>query len=32
MTEAQLRDLSTYPDGPAFSPLERLVLDYAGAM
>ena len=32
MTEAQLRDLPTYPDSPAFSPLERLVLDYAGAM
>ena len=32
MTEAQLRDLPVYETSPAFSPLERLVLDYAVAM
>ena len=32
MTEAQLRDLPVYADNPAFSPLEKLVLDYAVAM
>ena len=32
MTEAQLRDLPRYGESDAFSPLERLVLDYAVAM
>jgi len=32
VTEAQLRDLSRYADSDAFSPLEKLVLDYAVAM
>ncbi len=32
MTEEQLRDLPVYRDSPAFSPLEKLVLDYAVAM
>ena len=32
MTEAQLLDLSRYRESDAFSPLERLVLDYAVAM
>ncbi len=32
MTEAQLRDLPAYEESAAFSPLERLVLDYAVAM
>lgn len=29
MSEDQLRDLPTYRDSPAFSPVEKLVLDYA---
>ncbi len=29
MTEAQLRDLAVYRQSQAFSPLERLVIDYA---
>jgi alkylhydroperoxidase family enzyme len=32
VTEAQLRDLPVYRDSAAFSPLEKLVLDYAVAM
>ena len=32
MTEAQLRDLPAHRDSAAFSPLEKLVLDYAVAM
>ena len=32
MSEAQLRDLPVYRESPAFSPLEKLVLDYAVAM
>jgi alkylhydroperoxidase family enzyme len=32
MTEAQLRDLPVYRTSTAFSPLERLVLDYAVEM
>ena len=32
MSEAQLRDLPRYSASPAFSPLEKLVLDYAVAM
>jgi len=32
VTEAQLHDLAVYRDSPAFSPLEKLVLDYAAAM
>jgi 4-carboxymuconolactone decarboxylase len=32
VTEAQLRDLETYRESEAFSPLEKLVLDYAVAM
>ena len=32
MSEDQLRDLPVYRDSPAFSPLEKLVLDYAVAM
>ena len=32
MTEAQLRDLPVYRESAAFSPLEKLVLDYAVAM
>ena len=32
MTEAQLRDLPAYEESAAFSPLEKLVLDYAVAM
>jgi len=32
VTEAQLRDLPAYEESAAFSPLERLVLDYAVAM
>ncbi len=29
ITEAQLRDLAAYRESPEFSPLEKLVLDYA---
>ena len=32
MTEAQLRDLPTYTESEAFSPLEKLVLEYAAAI
>jgi 4-carboxymuconolactone decarboxylase len=32
LSEAQLRDLPVYRDSPVFSPLARLVLDYAVAM
>jgi alkylhydroperoxidase family enzyme len=32
MTEAQLRDLPVYRSSAAFSPLEKLVLDYAVEM
>ena len=32
MTEAQLRDLPAYWKSAAFSPLEKLVLDYAVAI
>ena len=32
MTEAQLRDLPAYEESAAFSPLEKLMLDYAVAM
>ena len=32
MTEAQLRDLPAYEESAVFSPLEKLVLDYAVAM
>jgi len=32
VSEAQLRDLSVYRESAAFSPLEKLVLDYAVAM
>jgi len=32
VTEAQLRDLPVYRESSAFSPLEKLVLDYAVAM
>ncbi len=32
MSEAQLRDLPRYEASPAFSPLEKVVLDYAVAM
>jgi alkylhydroperoxidase family enzyme len=32
MTEAQLRDLPRYQASPAFSALEKVVLDYAVAM
>ena len=32
MTEAQLRDLPAYEESAAFSPFEKLVLDYAVAM
>jgi alkylhydroperoxidase family enzyme len=32
VTEAQLRDLPVYRDSAAFSPLEKLVLDYAVTM
>ena len=32
ITEAQLRDLPLYKDSAAFSPLEKLVLDYAVEM
>lgn len=32
MTEAQLRDLPAHRESAAFSPLEKLVLDYAVAM
>ena len=32
MTEAQLRDLPAYRKSAAFSPLEKLVLDYTVAM
>ncbi len=32
VTEAQLRELGSYRTSAAFSPLERLVLDYAVAM
>jgi|SRR5215468_3214116 len=29
VTEQQLRDLAQYQESPAFSPLEKLVLDYS---
>ena len=29
VTDCQLRDLAIYQDSPAFSPLEKLVLDYS---
>jgi alkylhydroperoxidase family enzyme len=29
VTDRQLRDLPIYQDSPAFSPLEKLVLDYS---
>ena len=32
VSEAQLRELPVYRESAAFSPLERLVLDYAVAM
>ena len=32
MTEQQLRDLPRYADSDAFTPLDKLVLDYAVAM
>ena len=32
MSEAQLRDLGVHRDSAAFSPLEKLVIDYAVAM
>ncbi len=32
VTEEQLRSLHAYRDSPAFSPLERLVLEYAEEM
>ena len=32
VTEEQLRELSAYRESGAFSPLERLVLDYSAAM
>ena len=32
VTEEQLRDLSNYSGSEAFSPVEKLVLDYAAAM
>ena len=32
MTEAQLRDLPAYEESAAFSPLEKLVLDYTVEM
>ena len=32
MTEAQLRELPVYRESAAFSPLEKLVIDYAVAM
>jgi len=32
VTEAQLRDLPAYEESAAFSPLEKLMLDYAVAM
>ncbi len=32
MSEAQLHELPRYQASPAFSPLEKLVLDYAVAM
>ncbi len=32
VTEDQLRDLSNYRESEAFSPLEKLVLDYAAGM
>jgi len=32
VTEAQLRDLQSYRESEVFSPLEKLVLDYAVAM
>jgi len=32
VSEAQLRDLPRYEASPAFSPLEKVVLDYAVAM
>ncbi len=32
ITDAQLRDLPTYEGSAAFSPLEKLVLDYAREM
>ena len=32
VTEEQLRNLHAYQDSPAFSPTERLVLEYAEAM
>ncbi|MGH7964379.1 MAG: carboxymuconolactone decarboxylase family protein [Candidatus Binatia bacterium] len=32
VTEAQLFDLARYQESPAFSPLERLVIEYSEAM
>ena len=32
ITEEQLRDLAVYKDSPAFSPLEKLVIEYAVEM
>lgn len=32
VTEAQLQDLAQYQESPAFSALEKLVIDYAVAM
>ena len=32
ITEEQLRDLPVYKDSPAFSPLGKLVIEYAVAM
>jgi len=32
VTEAQLHDLAVYKQSPAFSPLEKLVVEYAGEM
>ncbi len=32
ITEEQLRDLAVYKDSPTFSPLEKLVIEYAVAM
>ncbi len=32
MTDAQLRELGTYRQSAAFTPLEKLVLDYASAI
>jgi alkylhydroperoxidase family enzyme len=32
VTEAQLRDMARYRESDAFTPLERLVIDYAAAI